>query len=50
MDKLKNDYKWELHFLETIKYFTFDKETLRAIFDSGFRSRKLDKKSKYHLI
>ena len=27
MDKLKNDYKWELHFPETIKDFTVDKET-----------------------
>jgi hypothetical protein len=50
MDKLKNDYKWELHFPEVIKDFTFDKETLRAIFDSGFCSRKLDDKSKHHLI
>ena len=50
MDKLKNDYKWELHFPETIKDFTFDKETLRAIFDSGFCSRSLDEKSKHHLI
>ena len=50
MDILKNDYKWELHFPETIKDFTVDKETLRAIFDSGFCSRSLDEKSKHHMI
>jgi hypothetical protein len=50
LNKLKNDYKWELHFPETIKDFEFNQDTLKAIFKSGFCSRKLDDKSKHHLI
>ena len=50
MDCLKNEYKWELHFPETINDFKFNKEMMKQIFDSGFCSRTLNEDSKHHLI
>jgi len=50
MEKLKDDYKWELHFPEQIQDFKFDKSMLKSIFDSGFCSRKLTEESSHKLI
>ena len=50
MDCLKNEYKWELHFPETINDFKFNKEMMKQIFDSGFCSRTINEDSKHHLI
>ena len=50
MDCLKNEYKWELHFPETINDFKFNKDMMKQIFDSGFCSRTLNENSKHHLI
>ena len=50
MDKLKDEYKWELHFPEKIDDFKFDSAMLKSIFDSGFCSRKLNEDSSHRLI
>ena len=50
MDKLKDDYKWELHFPEKIDDFKFNGDMLQTIFNSGFCSRKLNEDSSHKLI
>ena len=50
MDKLKDDYKWELHFPEKIDDFKFNGDMLQTIFDSGLCSRKLNEDSSHKLI
>ncbi len=50
MDKLKNDYKWEMHFPDNMNNFKFDEVSLKTIFNSGFCSRKLSTESNHQLI
>ena len=50
MDKLKDDYKWELHFPNTIEDFKFEGDMVKTIFNSGFLSRKLNEDSSHKLI
>lgn len=50
LEKLKNDYKWELHFPDDCKKINFDEATMKAIFDSGLCSRKLTSSSNHNLI
>jgi len=50
MDKLKNDYKWELHFPELINGFKFNQDMLKSIFDAGLCSNKLNENSSHDII
>ena len=50
MDKLKDNYGWELHFPEKIDDFKFNGDMMKTIFESGFCSRKLNEDSSHKLI
>ncbi len=50
MDKLKNDYKWELHFPEVIDDFKFNNDMLETILNTNFLSKNLDNTSSHKII
>jgi len=50
MDKLKDDFKWELHFPEKLDNFKFENSMVKTIFNSGFLSRTLNEESSHKLI
>ena len=50
LNRLKDEYKWEMHFPTKIKGFKFTKDLMRQIFDSGLCSKNLNTQSKDHLV
>ena len=49
LNKLKNNYKWSLHFTEELNGFKFTKDDLKLVFDS-IKFKDLTTKSKHNLI